>query len=175
MVFFLNQQPAAPAAPMTLGRSPQDRSAALLEAMKEELFQLESDRVKSKISQHEKQWLDLPWQKVRDSVEVKLYAHENELYVLAKSKGRQQKEIAMRRRKLVRLLLKLRAMRHSLPSRDQLLLRIGAAKKEAGRAFGFVNIPYRFTTLPSRERAARTPLRHRLSWSCRPSFEWRWA
>lgn len=95
---------------------------------------------KSKISQHEKQWLDLPWQKVRDSVEVKLYAHDNELYVLAKSDGRQQKEIAMRRRKLVRLLLKLRAMRRSLPSRDQLLLRIGAAKKDAGRAFGFVKI-----------------------------------
>jgi transposase len=95
---------------------------------------------KSKISQHEKQWLDLPWQKVRDSVEVKLFTHENELYVLAKSEGRQQKEIAIRRRRLVRLLLKLRAMRHSLPSRDQLLLRIGAAKKEAGRAFGFVKI-----------------------------------
>jgi len=95
---------------------------------------------KSKISQHEKQWLQLPWQKVRDSVEVKLYTHENELYVLAKSEGRQQKEIAIRRRRLVRLLLKLRAMRHSLPSRDQLLMRIGAAKKEAGRAFGFVKI-----------------------------------
>jgi transposase len=95
---------------------------------------------KSRISQHEKQWLDLPWQKVRDSVEVKLYSHEDELYVLAKSQGRQQKEIAMRRRRLVRLLLKLRAMRHSLPSRDQLLMRIGAAKKEAGRAFGFVKI-----------------------------------
>jgi len=95
---------------------------------------------KSKISQHERLWLNLPWEKVRESVEVKLYTHENELYVLAKSEGRQQKEIAMRRRRLVRLLLKLRAMRHSLPSRDQLLLRIGAAKKEAGRAFGFVKI-----------------------------------
>ena len=31
-------------------------------------------------------------------------------------------------------------MRRSLPSRDQLLLRIGAAKTEAGRAFGFVTI-----------------------------------
>src|SRR5882724_1101116 len=95
---------------------------------------------KSKISEHEKQWLDLPWQKVRDSVEVKLYTHQNELYVLAKSEGRQQKEMAMRRKRLARLLWKLRAMRHSLPSRDQLLLRIGAAKKEAGRAFGFVKI-----------------------------------
>src|SRR5262249_28621119 len=34
----------------------------------------------------------------------------------------------------------LRAMRRSLPSRDQLLIRIGAAKKEAGSAFGFVKI-----------------------------------
>jgi transposase len=95
---------------------------------------------KGKINQHEKKWLDLPWHKVRDSVEVKLYRHESELYVLAKSSGRQAKEIAIRRKRLVRLLRKLRAMRKSLPKRDQLLLRIGAAKKEAGRAFGFVKI-----------------------------------
>jgi hypothetical protein len=73
-------------------------------------------------------------------VEVKLYQHEGELYVLAKSRGRQAKEIAMRRKRLARLLRKLRAMRKSLPKRDPLLLRIGAAKKEAGRAFGFVKI-----------------------------------
>jgi transposase len=95
---------------------------------------------KGKINQHEKKWLDLPWQKVRDSVEVKLYESDGELYVLAKSDGRQAKEIAMRRKRMVRLLRKLRAMRKSLPKRDQLLLRIGAAKKEAGRAFGFVKI-----------------------------------
>jgi hypothetical protein len=46
---------------------------------------------KGRISQHEKKWLDLPWRKVRDSVEVKLYQHEGELYVLAKSSGRQAK------------------------------------------------------------------------------------
>jgi transposase len=95
---------------------------------------------KGRINQHEKKWLELPWQKVRDSVEVKLYQHEGELYVLAKSEGRQAKEIAMRRKRLARLLRKLRVMRKSLPKRDQLLLRIGAAKKEAGRAFGFVQI-----------------------------------
>jgi transposase len=89
---------------------------------------------KGRINQHEKKWLDLPWQKVRDSVEVKLYQHEGELYVLAKSSGRRAKERAMRRKRLARLLRKLRAMRRSLPKRDQLLLRIGAAKKEAGRA-----------------------------------------
>jgi transposase len=95
---------------------------------------------KGKINQHEKKWLDLPWQRVRDSVEVKLYEHEGELYVLAKSQGRQAKEIAIRRKRLARLLRKLRVMRKSLPKRDQLLLRIGAAKKEAGRAFGFVKL-----------------------------------
>ena len=95
---------------------------------------------KGRINKHEKKWLDLPWQQVRDSVQVKLYQHEGELYVLARSDGRQAKEIAMRRKRLARLLRKLRAMRRSLPSRDQLLLRIGAAKKEAGRAFAFLKI-----------------------------------
>jgi transposase len=103
---------------------------------------------KGRINKHEKQWLNLDWQKVRDSVEVKLYERDSELYVLAKSTGRQAKEIAMRRKRVVRLLGKLRTMRRSLPSRDQLLLRIGAAKKEAGRAFGFVKI-----TVPSAHQA----------------------
>jgi transposase len=95
---------------------------------------------KGKIKQHEKKWLDLPWQKVRDSVEVKLFKQDDELYVLAKSEGRQRKENAIRRKRLARLLRKLRAMRHSLPARDKLLMRIGAAKTEAGRAFSFVTI-----------------------------------
>jgi transposase len=92
------------------------------------------------VTKYEKQWLDLPWQKVRESVEVKLFSREGELYVLAKSEGRQAKEIAIRRKKLARLLRKLRAMRRSCPKRDQLLMRVGSAKTEAGRAFGFVKI-----------------------------------
>lgn len=95
---------------------------------------------KARIQQHEKKWLDLPWQQVREAVQVKLYQDAGELYVLAKSEGRQAKENAMRRKKLARLLWKLRAMRRSLPKRDQLLLRIGAAKTAAGRAFRFVTI-----------------------------------
>src|SRR3989475_2039778 len=46
----------------------------------------------------------------------------------------------MRRKRLARLLRKLQVMRRSLPSRDQLLMRIGAAKTAAGRAFGFVKM-----------------------------------
>jgi transposase len=95
---------------------------------------------RGRVAKYEKQWLDLPWRKVRDSVEVKLFSQDGELYVLAKSEGRQAKEIAMRRKKLARLLWKLRAMRRGCPKRDQLLMRVGAAKTEAGRAFGYVKI-----------------------------------
>jgi transposase len=95
---------------------------------------------KGKIQQCERKWLDLPWQKVRESVEVKLFEQEGELYVLAKSEGRQAKETAMRRKRLSRLLKKLRAMRRSLPSLVQLLMRLGAAKSAAGRAFQFVHL-----------------------------------
>jgi hypothetical protein len=61
---------------------------------------------RSRVRQYEKKWLDLPWQKVRESVEVKLFAEAGELYVLAKSEGRRAKERAMRRRKLARLLVR---------------------------------------------------------------------
>src|SRR5437879_1720922 len=46
----------------------------------------------------------------------------------------------MRRKRLARLLKKLRAMRRSLPSLVQLLMRLGAAKSAAGRAFQFVHL-----------------------------------
>src|SRR5260370_8333980 len=46
----------------------------------------------------------------------------------------------MRRKRLARLLRNLRAMRRSLPSRDQLLMRVGAAKAQAGRSFHFVQM-----------------------------------
>jgi transposase len=115
---------------------------ALLEEMRtsrEETFYLVGTS-RAKITQYEKQWLELPWHKVRESVQVKLFARNDELYVLAKSEGRQAKEMAMRRKKLARLLRKLRAMRRSCPKRDQLLMRVGAAKTDVGRAFGFVKI-----------------------------------
>src|SRR6202162_863208 len=95
---------------------------------------------KGKIQEHEKKWLDLPWQRVRESVDVKLFEQDGATYVLAKSEGRQAKETAMRRKRLTRLLRKLRAMRRRLPSRDQLLMRLGAAKSAAGRAFQFVHL-----------------------------------
>jgi transposase len=112
---------------------------AEMRASEQEMFYLVGTP-RGRVAKYEKQWLDLPWRKVRDSVEVKLFSQDGELYVLAKSEGRQAKEIAIRRKKLARLLRKLRAMRRSCPKRDQLLMRVGAAKTEAGRAFGYVKI-----------------------------------
>ena len=47
--------------------------------------------------------IQVPWQKLRDTIEVKLSAQEQEVYVLAKCEGRRQKETAIRRGKLARL------------------------------------------------------------------------
>lgn len=95
---------------------------------------------RGRVAKYEKPRLDLPWRKARDSVKVKLFSQDGELYGLAKSAGRQAKEIAIRRKKLARLMRKLRAMRRSCPKRDQLPMRADAAKTEAGRAFGHVKI-----------------------------------
>jgi len=85
----------------------------------------------------------LPWQKLRDSIEVKLLAHGEEVYVLAKSSGRHAKERAMRRKKLARLLRTLRTLRRARQrpwKRDTLLHKLGAAHKTAGKAWSFVQI-----------------------------------
>jgi len=85
----------------------------------------------------------VPWQKLRDTIEVKLLAQDQEVYVLAKSQGRRQKERAIRRRKLARLLRTLRVLRRTRQrpwKRDTLLHKLGAAHKEAGKAWGFVKI-----------------------------------
>ncbi len=92
---------------------------------------------RGRVRQTREQWESLPWQKIKDSVEVKLFREGEELYVVAKSGGRQQKEMAMRRKKLARLLWTLRGLRREA-SRDRLLLRLGAAKSKAGRAASLV-------------------------------------
>ena len=95
---------------------------------------------KGRLSQLEKEFLKLPWEAVRDAVEVKLLDQEGELYVLARSAGRADKERSMRRRRLKKLLKRWHELRQQTLTRDQLLLKLGAAKKEAGRAYGLVDI-----------------------------------
>ena len=92
---------------------------------------------KGRLTKLEKSFLTKPWATVREQVTVKLRERDGALYVLALSAGRQDKERAMRRRRLKRLWTRLQ----ELPlSRDDLLLTLGAAKKDAGRADGLVSI-----------------------------------
>jgi hypothetical protein len=92
------------------------------------------------LSKLEQAFLPLPWEQVRDSVEVKLLARAGELYILAKNAGRAQKERSMRQRRLKKLLKRLHELQHQRLTRDELLLKLGAAKKEAGRAYALVDI-----------------------------------
>ena len=87
---------------------------------------------RGRLSKLEKPFLELPWAKVKESVEVKLLAQEGELYILARSQGRWQKERAMRRRRLKSLWKRLQELQGQQLERDQLLLKLGAAKAEAG-------------------------------------------
>ena len=95
---------------------------------------------KGRLTALEAALIPLPWEKVREGVEVKLLPKEGELYVFAQSKDRIHKERAMRRRALRKLLTRLAQLRKMTLKRDQLLLKIGEAKAEAGRTFALVDI-----------------------------------
>jgi len=95
---------------------------------------------KGRLSQLEQRFLTRPWEQVREAVDVKLLETEGEIYILARSQGRVQKERAMRRRRLKRLWKRLAELQHQSLTRDQLLIKLGAAKKEAGRAYGLVDL-----------------------------------
>jgi transposase len=89
---------------------------------------------RGRLSQLQQEFLVKPWADVRDSVQVKLVEQDGELYILARSGARRDKEQAMRRRRLRKLINRLRELRQQKLTRDQLLIKLGAAKKEAGPA-----------------------------------------
>ena len=95
---------------------------------------------KGRLTRLERSFLTKPWAEARESVQVKLLEQGGELYVLARSEGRVDKERAMRRRRLKKLWKRLQELRKQTLSRDDLLLKLGAAKKEAGRAYGLVDL-----------------------------------
>jgi transposase len=95
---------------------------------------------RGRLTQLEKAFLTKPWEDVRESVRVKLIEHEEEIYVLARSQGRRDKEQSIRRRRLKKLIKRLRELQRQDLTRDDLLLKLGAAKKEAGKAYGLLVI-----------------------------------
>jgi len=95
---------------------------------------------KGRLSKLERALLARPWHEARPAVQVKLLPQDAELYVWVHSHARVQKERAMRRRKLKRLWARLQALQRQRPPYETLLLKLGAAKQEAGRAWALVRL-----------------------------------
>jgi len=96
---------------------------------------------KGRLTQLEKELLSLPFKVVRPGVEVKLLAQEQELYVLAKSVHRVNKERAMRQRQLRALLKRLKELHDmKFSSTQKLLLKLGAAKGKYPAAWRLFDI-----------------------------------
>ncbi len=95
---------------------------------------------KGRLSRYEEALLEQPWQAVRDGVQVKLLAQEGELYVLAESRDRVNKERSMRRRQLKGLVKRLKDLAKMELTRDPLLLKLGAAQSQFPAAWRLVAI-----------------------------------
>src|SRR5712691_1676368 len=95
---------------------------------------------KSALSRLEEQLIDKPWHAARLGVRVKLLAQDDELYVLAHSTDRMAKERAMRRRKLKWLWARLKQLAAMTLSREELLMKLGAARQKAPAAWRLVKI-----------------------------------
>jgi hypothetical protein len=95
---------------------------------------------RGRLSKLEKAFLALPWEKAQEAVEVKLLPQQGELYILARSTGRRLKERSIRRRRLKQLWKRLHELQQQKLKRDELLLKLGAAKTQAGTAYRLVEI-----------------------------------
>jgi hypothetical protein len=95
---------------------------------------------KGRLTKLEKSLIGLPWQTVREGVDVKLLPKEQELYVLAGSRSRIYKERAIRRRKLKWLWARLKELSAMDVSREELLMKLGAARSKARAAWRLVDV-----------------------------------
>jgi hypothetical protein len=95
---------------------------------------------KGRLTRLEKPLVEKPWYSARPGVKVKLLAQESELYVLAESNDRVQKERSMRRRRLKWLWARLKQLSTMTLTREDLLMKLGAAKQKAPSAWRLVQI-----------------------------------
>jgi transposase len=95
---------------------------------------------KGRLTRLEQAFLGQPWALVREGVQVKRLATEEDVYVLAQSDARIDKERGMRRKRLRRYVDRLQALQGQTLTRDQLLMKLGAARHEAGRAAQLVQV-----------------------------------
>jgi hypothetical protein len=90
---------------------------------------------KGRLSRLEKQLLAKPWAEARPGVQVKLLPQDGELYVFAQSADRVAKERAMRQRQMRWLWARLAQLAAMTLTREELLMRLGAARKQARTAW----------------------------------------
>jgi transposase len=95
---------------------------------------------KGRLTRLEKALIDKPWQDARPGVQVKLLPQDGELYVFAQSADRVAKERAIRRRQLKWLWARLKQLAGMKLTREELLMRLGAARKQARSAWRLLAI-----------------------------------
>ncbi len=95
---------------------------------------------KGRLTKLEKALLERPWVSVRQGVDVKLLPQEQELYVFAQSHARIHKERGMRRRKLKWLWARLKQIAAMDIDREELLMKLGAARAGARAAWRLIDI-----------------------------------
>jgi len=95
---------------------------------------------RGRLTRLEKQLVDKPWHSARPGVKVKLLTEQAELYVLAESDDRIAKERSMRRRRLKWLWARLKQLSTMTLTREDLLMKLGAAKQQALSAWRLIKI-----------------------------------
>jgi transposase len=117
---------------------------------------------KGRLSKLEAELITRPWEQVRPGVEVKLLCQEGELYVQTQSQDRVGKERAIRKRRLRKLWDRLCELKKMKLSAKALLIKIGEAKKEAGRVFGLIDLK-----LPNPSKSKRQKSKRKVNFSFR--------
>jgi transposase len=120
---------------------------AALEQMRSEGASYLVGTPRGRLGKLEGQLFAQPWKQVQEQIEVKLARDGEDLYVLTRSGGRCGKERSMRQRKLRNLWRRLHEIRHMKRiDHKELLMKLGAARKDAGDAWKLVDI-----TTPEKE------------------------
>ena len=113
---------------------------ATLEQMRQDGVAYLVGTPRRQLKKFEKDLVERQWEDVHEGVQVKLFEQDSELYVLARSADRQQKEAAIRRRRLKQLIHGLNQLKRRHITRDTLLKKVAVLQKEAGRAAALVKV-----------------------------------
>jgi hypothetical protein len=114
---------------------------------------------KGRLTRLEKDLVAKPWTQARPGVQVKLLAEDGELYIFAQSADRVAKERAMRRRQMRWLWARLNQLAGMRLKREELLMRLGAARKQAPTAWRLMTIEVAATHASFSFRLDRAKLR----------------